>query len=98
MTKLVTRKAVSLALRTHRVLNELTQEELCKRIESMSQSRLSRIEKEESDIRLVDLEALALAFEVDIQELLEDILRLGRRQNLAANQKAQDDATRDRAP
>ena len=80
------------------MLNELTQEELCKRIESMSQSRLSRIEKEESDIRLVDLEALALAFEVDIQELLEDILRLGRRQNLAANQKAQDDATRDRAP
>ncbi len=69
MTKLVTRKAVSLALGTHRVLNELTQEELCKRIESMSQSRLSRIEKEESDIRLVDLEALALAFEVDIRAL-----------------------------
>lgn len=76
----VTRKSIALVVRTHRVLVEKTTDEMAEAA-GIHPKRLGRIEAEDADLTVEEMQRLAMAVDITIEEMLADLLRIARRQN-----------------
>lgn len=77
----ITRKAISLVVRTHRILVEKTTAELADAA-GIQPQRLARIEAEDGDLTVEEMQRLAMAVDITIEDLVADFLRITRRQHL----------------